>query len=213
MAGLWDNLVQGYVDGDSWRDDPMAAPEAPSVTKAPTADVKNPWDSFINQAMPTDHSGGREVVTYDRVVQGLMDRGMPQHIAEGFAMNFQDESGFDTGINERNPLVEGSRGGFGLYQTTGSRRVQHEAFAKERGTTASDFDTTLDFLMWELENTEKRARDAIWSSSTAGEAGAAIVNKFLRPHESHRAKRASKYLGSGGTTTTSPTSTKLWLDF
>ena len=37
-----------------------------------------------------------------------------EHVADGFVMNFKDESGLNPGINEQNPIVPGSRGGFGL---------------------------------------------------------------------------------------------------
>ncbi len=48
-----------------------------------------------------------------------------------FVMNFKDESGLDPGINEANPIVPGSRGGYGLYQLTGPRRKAYEAFAQQ----------------------------------------------------------------------------------
>ena len=63
------------------------------------------------------------------VKQGLVARGMPEHIADGFVMNFKDESGLNPGINEQAPIVPGSRGGFGLAQWTGPRRKALEAYA------------------------------------------------------------------------------------
>lgn len=128
------------------------------------------------------------------VRQGLMQRGLPAHVAEGFIANFQDESGFDPGINERNPIVAGSRGGFGLYQLTGPRRRAYESFAAERGVKPSNVDAQLDWLMHELEGPESRAAEAILSSSNAGEAASAIVRKFLRPLEEHQNRRASRYM-------------------
>ena len=65
----------------------------------------------------------------DAVRAGLIARGLPEHIADGFVMNFQDESGLRTDINEQSPIVPGSRGGYGLAQWTGPRRNQLEAFA------------------------------------------------------------------------------------
>lgn len=129
-----------------------------------------------------------------RIKSGLLDRGMPEHIADGFLMNFQDESGLNLGINEQNPLVPGSRGGFGLYQVTGDRRVAYENFAKQRGTGLDDLDTTLDNLMRELSGPEKAAAQKIFASQTAGEAGAMIVDHFLRPAEEHRNARRQRYL-------------------
>lgn len=129
--------------------------------------------------------------------EGLITRGLPEHIADGFIMNFQDESGLNPGINERNPVVPGSRGGFGLYQLTGPRRVAYEQFAADRGVDPADVDAQLDFLMYELQGPESKAAQSIFSAQNAGEAGAAIVNQFLRPAAEHRTSRSNRYLGAG----------------
>lgn len=199
MGNLWNAFIDGYNESGP-------APESGDSA----------WDTLMSGTSPTPPKppgsprGG--VVDEQYVVAGLMDRGLPQHVAEGFAMNMADESGFDSGINEINPLVKGSRGGFGLYQLTGPRRRQYEAYAEAKGVPASDPDAQMDFLMWELDNTEKSAAQDIFSTSTSGEAGAAIVNKFLRPAQSHRTKRASKYL-SGSVTRAPSSPQRLWLDF
>ncbi|TAZ82894.1 hypothetical protein ELH72_06320 [Rhizobium ruizarguesonis] len=86
-------------------------------------------------------------LTQDQVVAGLTKRGVPEHTAKGVAMNFADESGFDTGLQERKPTS--GRGGFGLAQWTGTRRVNLDNFAAERGTAIDDPDTQLDFFMHE----------------------------------------------------------------
>ncbi|MDF3607555.1 phage tail tip lysozyme [Paracoccus sp. DMF-8] len=130
-------------------------------------------------------------------LRGLIQRGLPEHIAQGFLMNAQNESGLNPGINEAKPLVPGSRGGFGLLQWTGLRRRQLEAFAGQRGTAVSDPDMQMDFLMSELQGPEKSAWNRIQQATTPGEAGAAIVNAFLRPAEQHRARRERDYLGGG----------------
>lgn len=131
----------------------------------------------------------------EQLVAGLVQRGMPLHIAQGFVTNFKDESGLNPGISEIAPIVPGSRGGYGLYQLTGPRRRQYEAWAAENGFDLADPNAQLDFLMLELDTTERAAWDKIKNTSTAGEAAAAIVNTFLRPAEAHRAKRESRYLG------------------
>lgn len=132
-----------------------------------------------------------------RILKGLTDRGLPEHVAQGFLMNFRDESGLNPGINEQNPIVPGSRGGFGLAQWTGPRRRQLEAFAAQQGKPVSDLDLQLDFLMTELQGSEAKAGQSILSSRNAPEAATAIVNDFLRPAEEHRARRAAQY--GGGT--------------
>ena len=135
------------------------------------------------------------MATEEQLVSGLVSRGMPLHIAQGFVTNFKDESGLNPGINEIAPIVPGSRGGYGLYQLTGPRRRQYEAWAAENGFDLADPNAQLDFMMMELNTTEKGAWEKIQAASTPGEAAAAVVNYFLRPAEAHRAKREAAYLG------------------
>jgi hypothetical protein len=131
----------------------------------------------------------------DWFIDGLVQRGVAPHIAEAFALNARDESGLNPGINEIAPIVPGSRGGFGLMQWTGPRRRALEAFAAERGVPVDDPNLQMDFLMTELQGPEAAAWNAISSAGDTGTAAAAIVNKFLRPAESHRARREAAYLG------------------
>lgn len=142
--------------------------------------------------------------------QGMVRRGLPEHVADAFLLNFQDESGLDPGINERNPIVPGSRGGFGLYQLTGPRRVAYERFASNRGAAFDDIDTQLDFLGGEmglpglgLENepffgSESRAAQSILGSRDTSSAAQAVVHNFLRPSPEHRTSRAARYASLAG---------------
>lgn len=141
---------------------------------------------------PTPQGGGNA----NSVRAGLIQRGMPEHVADAFVMNFKDESGLNPGINEHNPIVPGSRGGFGLAQWTGPRRKQLEAFAQQQGKPVSDQDVQLDFLMTELQGSEKRAAQSIFGAKDTGSAAVAIVNDFLRPAEEHRASRSKRYMGA-----------------
>lgn len=130
--------------------------------------------------------------------QGLVDRGLPSHVADAFVVNFKDESGLNPGINEANPVVPGSRGGFGLYQLTGPRRTAYESFAAQRGVDPSDVDAQLDFLKYELDGPEAKAAQSILSAPDTSTAAQAIVNNFLRPSEEHRTRRAASYANLGG---------------
>lgn len=126
------------------------------------------------------------------VIQGLIDRGLPAHIAIGIAGNMAVESRFDPGINEINPIVAGSRGGYGLNQWTGPRRRQYESYASDRGAALNDLDTQLDFTLWELANTEKRAGDALMSATTPEDAARIYSEKFLRPGIPHLDRRIAE---------------------
>lgn len=125
----------------------------------------------------------------------LIERGMPAHVADGFVTNFRDESGLNPTINEAAPVVPGSRGGYGLAQWTGPRRVALERFAQSRGTNPGDMDTQLDFLMTELQGPESRAASAIYAAPDASSAATAVLNRFLRPAEEHRQRREARYSG------------------
>lgn len=140
-------------------------------------------------------------MTPQSVIAGLIKRGLPPHIAAGFAGNFEVESGFDPAVNEIAPLVPGSRGGFGLSQWTGPRRRQLEAFAQQDGRSLSDVDLQLDFLMHELGTTEKNAASAIMKAQTPQEAAKLVSEKFLRPgipHLDRRIAAATRFAGLGG---------------
>jgi hypothetical protein len=172
-----------------------AAPASPEGGMGASASAR-PDDqnvgSTIDFARSEAASGGAGPIR-----EGLVARGLPEHVADAFVMNFQDESGLNPGINEAAPIVPGSRGGFGLAQWTGPRRKALEAFAAERGVPVSDTDAQLDFLMTELQGPEAGAFEAIMGAPDKGSAAAAIVNQFLRPAEEHRARRVARYTAGG----------------
>jgi len=131
------------------------------------------------------------------ILIGLMRRGIPEHIARGIVGNMMVESGLNPGINEISPIVEGSRGGYGLNQWTGPRRKQFEAFAAERGAAPDDLNAQLDFTLWELQNTESKAANALYGATNATEAAQIYSNQFLRPGIPHLDRRiaAANQLG------------------
>lgn len=138
-------------------------------------------------------TGGAGALPPEVVKAGLVARGLPEHVADGFVMNFQDESGLNPSINEKNPIVAGSRGGYGLYQLTGPRRRAYEAYAQERGVPVDSPDAQMDFLVSELQGPEKGAAEKIFSTQDPGSAAAAITKYFLRPAAEHQASRIAKY--------------------
>lgn len=123
------------------------------------------------------------------ILGGLVARGIPLHVAQGIVANMQAESGLNPGINEVSPLVPGSRGGYGLNQWTGPRRVQYEAFAAERGASPDDLNTQLDFTLWELQNTEKAAWSRLQGAQNAEDAARIYSDAFLRPGIPHMDRR------------------------
>jgi hypothetical protein len=130
--------------------------------------------------------------TSQRIKQGLVERGIPEHVAEGFLWNVRDESGLDLDVEEAEPNVHGTRGK-GLYQLTGKRREQFE----ERYGNDYSLDNQLDFFVWEINNSEKAAGEKILNSENASEAAVSIVQDFLRPAKKHRERRTARYRAYG----------------
>jgi hypothetical protein len=134
-------------------------------------------------------------MTEDEVYQGLIDRGIPATAAQGIVMNLRDESGLDPGINEQNPTVPGSRGGFGLAQWTGPRRNALEGYAASVGRPVSDAETQLDFLVSELQGPEKKAFKLTLGAGTPGAAASIFAKEFLRPAKANLDRRVAQYSG------------------
>lgn len=117
-----------------------------------------------------------------QIISGLMARGLTEAQAKGITANMIVESdGLQPGVNEYAPVVPGSRGGYGLNQWTGPRRKQYEAFAAERGAALDDVDAQLDFTLWELQNTERGAYEALQGAQTPMDAARIYSERFLRP--------------------------------
>src|SRR5688572_31564347 len=55
--------------------------------------------------------------------------------------NLGTETGGFTALQEKNPVVKGSRGGYGWMQWTGPRRKKYELWAKEKGLNVADDET------------------------------------------------------------------------
>ena len=132
-------------------------------------------------------------LTRDQVVAGLVARGVPEHVAQGVAMNFQHESGFDTGIQEIAPTS--GRGGFGLAQWTGPRRIALEDFAKSQGKRIDDPDVQYDFFMRENAGPEKGAWQTVMNAPDAQTAAINFVKNWERPATVNLNRRIAEYQG------------------
>lgn len=130
------------------------------------------------------------MVTQQELVDALTEDGYASlPLARGIVASWRGESELDPGVNERNPVVRGSRGGYGLYQLTGPRRRQYEAFASENGYALNDWKAQVAFHKWETANTEQKAWAAVQGAQSAEEAAIAYTNQFLRPGIPHMDKR------------------------
>lgn len=154
-----------------------------AVKGGPNGDIKL-QEAKIKEPTPASK------IDHNWVVGGLTARGMPEHIAIGFAMNFKDESAF-------NPGVIGDNGAsLGLAQWYGPRKKALETFAASRGMPATDPNVQLDYLIHELGGPQSAAWQKIKNAKTPQEAAMLILNEFERPAEKHRAAREKAYLGA-----------------
>jgi hypothetical protein len=104
------------------------------------------------------------------------------------------ESGMNPGINEKNPLIPGSRGGYGIAQLTGSRRRDYERFAAVRGKPFNDLDTQLAFMVQEREfqQTMKAMKGVESPRDAAGVWGRVYEKPADFSSVYHKAARASE---------------------
>ena len=111
-------------------------------------------------------------------------KGWTKEQAAGIVGNLQAESGKDL-----NPDLPGDGGkAFGIAQWHPDRQSNFEKqFGK--GLSQSSFQEQLQFIQWELENTEKQAADALKNTKTAAEAATIIDALYERSSGEHRQKR------------------------
>ena len=150
-----------------------------------------PVDPMSPEAIGADTMAalGKGPLTQDQIVKGLVERGMPEHAALGFAMNFKDESGFD-------PAAVGDNGNaFGLGQWNGPRKKALFDFAAGQGKDPADPQVQYDYLMTELQGPESAAWAKIAGTNDPSSAAVAVLNHFERPAETHRARREAAYVG------------------
>lgn len=81
--------------------------------------------------------------------------------AAAVAGNLGHESGGFQQLQEKKPLVPGSRGGYGLPQWTGPRRRAYEAYCKRTGKDPAAFESNYAYLFLELKGIEGNERGVI----------------------------------------------------
>lgn len=156
-------------------------------------------DGFVDQ--PMDPMGPNPSDPGQEIYGGLRWRGVPDVQAAGLAGNIFGESGYNSGLNERNPSVPGSRGGFGLHQATGSRRKAMEEFLAQRGLAPNDQEGQLDFIAHELGGPENAAYKNTMLARSPAEAARIFERDFQRPGIPSTGRRMAEanrlYSGNG----------------
>lgn len=76
-------------------------------------------------------------------------KGVPYVHNIGILVNVKGESGFNAGIQEKR--VTRGRGGYGLFQHTGSRRIQLEHYCSKHKKPVWDWEAQVDFTLQEAD--------------------------------------------------------------
>lgn len=98
-------------------------------------------------------------------------------VAAGIVGNLQGESGLNT-------KALGDNGtSYGIAQWHKERRTALNNFARKQNKDVSHLDTQLDYLVYELNTTEKKALNKINLAKTPEQAAIAFMNHFERPAE------------------------------
>lgn len=132
--------------------------------------------------------------TFNQKAPGIMRRlmqdfGLTKEQAAGIVGNLGHESTGFSELQEKNPLIPGSRGGYGWAQWTGPRRRAFEAWAAEKGLDPASDEANYGFLKHELETSERGALDAVRGAKTVGEATVAFEQSYERAGIKHYGSR------------------------
>lgn len=123
----------------------------------------------------------------------LTSRGFAPHQAAGILGNLAQESGF-------NPRAVGDGGAaVGLAQWRGPRRAALMDFATKSNRDPNAMETQLDFLVDELQGSERRALDSLVSAKTPEEAAIAFSRDYERPGKPNNERRvglAQRFMNS-----------------
>lgn len=158
------------------------------------------------------------------------DLGIPVEAATGFLGELAYESNNFQTLQEQNPMINGSRGGFGWAQWTGPRRRAFEKFAADNQLDISSPAANYGFLIHELKTTpEGQVLDLLRDIRDPQLAAEIVRSKYLRPGivnapgRRHRVDQVSKKVNSnkvrrfvkettGGGDATNPILTQLMKD-
>jgi hypothetical protein len=103
--------------------------------------------------------------------------------------NAGHESGGFQSLQEKKPLVPGSRGGYGIMQWTGPRRKAFEAYCARNGLNPADMNANYKFLFVELQGPEGRVLGKLRAAQGLDAKVAVFSEGFLRPGIPHMASR------------------------
>src|ERR1700693_3276380 len=112
----------------------------------------------------------------------VRDFGLTPEQAAGIVGNLGGESGLKA-INERVPMVPGSRGGFGWAQWTASRRVNFEQWCDNNNLDYASDEANYGFLVYELRGSQAHVIEQLKKTTTVEAAVYTVEVIFERPSD------------------------------
>ena len=127
---------------------------------------------------PAPTGEGTRQQRIDQAIAYFEGQGWTRAQAVGIVANLDAESGMDPNINQI-----GGGPGYGLAQWEGPRQADFRAWAG-KDIRQSTFAEQLQFIQWELNNTEAAAGRALRGADDPGEAASIVTTRYERPADS-----------------------------
>jgi hypothetical protein len=194
------NLFDAFLKSSTTPQAPQSAPSAMPPNGG--ASMPQTQNGPVARPMGVAIQGFGDGQTGQMVAQRLQkDFGLSPAAAAGFAGNLAHESGNFKTLQEKNPMVAGSRGGFGWAQWTGPRRRQFESWAAQNGLDPSSPEANYGFLKTELQGSEGGVLAKLKGVNDPAQAAQIVSQNYLRPgipHMDSRIQYANQIAGSMG---------------
>lgn len=149
-------------------------------------------DSKSQSGDPKGSSQAANFANEQKIMDKLVGNGLTPAQAAGVVGNLVQESNADPSKHQL-----GGGPGYGLAQWGGSRLNDLKKFAAKEGKQISDLGAQVDFMLHELNTTEKSALNAVKNTMTASGAAAAFELGFERagkPNTENRQDQAVRVL-------------------
>lgn len=175
--------------------------------RAEVTPVERPDFSSFGEVVSTPEQARTPDQSFERVEPNTItprlfddlknDFGLTDIQAAAIVGNLVVETGNFSSLQEINPTVQGSRGGYGIAQWTGPRRVAFENWAEQNNLPVESYEANYGFLKEELTNKQEGTIEAIGINTISRikeiqsleDASFLVQDYFLRPGIPHQNKR------------------------
>lgn len=146
-----------------------------------------PYGSTIDKQKQQKQAEPKKLIGKEKalsIAKDLVSKGFTPEQAAAIAGNAQHETNQFKNLQEIEPLIEGSKGGYGYLQWTGPRRRNYEKWAKENKLDPSSDEANMGYLANEINDPSvwsKGGKLKFQNSSTVDEATEVFEKENLRP--------------------------------